>query len=539
MDQYQVFDTTTLHLDAAERLRLERILTRAEADCAAAKASAGTGAQGTRKRAILLKAVLNGTSLEDAAAAASLTPQRATRVLTNFSEHGFPALSPSFAEALQGSDSPGAELLWSKIKEPLGHSPSHYDVRAKYWTPEVLLDFLIEQQLVEDSSNVRIGRVIAGNTSSNTLPLHYKPAEQYELQSGVKRGKQYPWLGALVGVVFLGAGRLCFALGWSFFGGLFSFIAVVLFFFGLISIYRSRKEKELLRAVITQRAPAASATPALTAPQPMRSDMPEIVIRHVNTLPAPAWNVNACSASTNAAGHAPLPILYLWVFQAFMSQFVFETHGWPQLGPLHLLLNCSALPVGQLRRAKDSLLMGDSAALASMVAAYNDAADSYERPQLFSPMGFTAKTHYRGYPIHTLVCTDSLWQEAFHAVAQRSQLAVFNLSGYDPGHPGLEYEIRHVLSGGPPRRCVFVFNRHTNADGAIDSVIETWRKVPEFHDQVKRLVFLRYQDPQSVGYGRQFKAAPKEMAKIHPADEGPYHPAAAAIVEFLESIPGS
>ena len=75
--------------------------------------------------------------------------------------------------------------------------------------------------------------------------------------------------------------------------------------------------------------------------------------------------------------------------QAFMSQFVFETHGWPQIGPVHLLLNCSALPLQQLRRAKDSLLIGDAAALASRVATYNDVADTYERPQLFSTMSTT------------------------------------------------------------------------------------------------------------------------------------------------------
>jgi hypothetical protein len=205
---------------------------------------------------------------------------------------------------------------------------------------------------------------------------------------------------------------------------------------------------------------------------------------------------------------------------------------------VHLLLNCSALPIQQLRHAKDSLLMGDPAALNSTVVAYNDAADTYTRPQLFSTMS-TTKTHYRGYPIHTLVCTDMLWQDAFHAVAQRSQLAVFNLSGYNPGHPGLEYEIRHVFSGGPPRRCVFVFNRHTDADGAVDSVIETWRKVPEFHNQVKQLVFLRYQDPQNVGYGLQFEAVPRMlagMARSVAEHEGTYRPTAAAIVQFLNSL---
>ena len=541
MDQYQVFDATRLGLHDSDRPRLRRILARAEADCAAPCESAGAGAQSTRKRAVLLKAILDGASLEDAAAAASLSPLRAAQVLRNFTEHGFAALYPLFAEELAGSDCPSVAFLWSQIKEPIFNRPSHYGIRIGTWTPAAMLDFLIAQGMVEDSSQVRIAKVIAASLSSDRKPITYREAEMRELEAGHAPQKTYPWVGLLVGAVFLGAAFVSFHTGSPLGGWVLTLIGGIVFLFGALVIYRAFEEKKLLRAVITRSAPAAGAISAPAAPQPLRSDMPEIIIRHADTLPAPAWDVNACSASTNAAGCAPIPILYLWVFQASSSQYVFETHGWPQLGPVHLLLNCSALPIQQLRRAKDTLLLGDPKVLTSMVAAYNDAADIYDRPQLFVTLN-TSKTHYRGYPIHTLVCTDTLWQDAFHAVAQRSQLAVFNLSGYNPGHPGLEYEIRHVLSGGPPRRCVFVYNRHTDADGAIDSVIETWRKVPEFHDQVKQLVFLRYQDPQLVGYGQQFQPAPRMlagMAKSIAEHEGAYRPTGAAIVEFLNSLDGS
>lgn len=111
----------------------------------------------------------------------------------------------------------------------------------------------------------------------------------------------------MVGAVILGLALVSFYRG-SLMEGL-----LLTLFGGLccLPMYQKFEEKKLLRAVITQRAPGVSTAPAPAAPQPLRSDMPVIIIRHADTLPAPAWNVNACSASTNAAGNPPTPILYL------------------------------------------------------------------------------------------------------------------------------------------------------------------------------------------------------------------------------------
>ena len=54
-----------LELDPGQRDRLRRIYTRACADCEVPKATVGTGAPSTRKRALAVQMALDGAGLDD------------------------------------------------------------------------------------------------------------------------------------------------------------------------------------------------------------------------------------------------------------------------------------------------------------------------------------------------------------------------------------------------------------------------------------------------------------------------------------------
>jgi hypothetical protein len=115
-----------------------------------------------------------------------------------------------------------------------------------------------------------------------------------------------------------------------------------------------------------------------------------------------------------------------------------------------------------------------------------------------------------------------------------------NLSGYNPSHPGLEYEIRHLFSGGPPARFVFVYERTTDADAVISGVLDLWSRLESEPAKVSQLLFLRIPDSQDVGYQMQFqKAIPGTgwMAKAFLDREGEYVPIAPRIVNYMNSLP--
>lgn len=134
------------------------------------------------------------------------------------------------------------------------------------------------------------------------------------------------------------------------------------------------------------------------------------------------------------------------------------------------------------------------------------------------------------------MCTDAVWQEAFHALAARSELAVFNLSGYTPNRAGIEYELRHVLRGGPPRSCIFMFDAETDADAVIDWVLRGWERFAGARTSTERLIFLRYGPPQPHGYGLQFQRW--KWAEIpRAALETEYHPVAGTVMQFLSKHP--
>jgi hypothetical protein len=567
----------------AERARLRRIYARAQADCEAPALTFGTGAQSTRKRALAVLMALEGASLEQIAPAAALSPHRVFQALTHAAAQGFAALYPTFAENLDGPDDPGTNDLWAVLQPILVEPPSKQGSRIERWTPLSALDCLIHLGKIEDSSAGRIEQVIKqfayqpngdqwvtyaekseekkkkhlkmkieiggieteiGGDEQEAIPLRFEIAEKPVSQ--VREGS-LGWYALML--VFLAFGIVLLfeahasmadseglaALLEYIFGGLFTLLTVFMF-------YRVLEEAKLARAMFgpgwRKNTIPKKADGALLPT--VRASAAQIIVHHAEALPPMPWNIAAISDTANAAGMKPIPIMYLWVFQAHSKeQWVYETHGWLQTGPVNLLMSPSSLSLSALRHAKDHLVRGN-ADLEKMMAQYTAAAGDYPRPLLFfNGPGIGKQKPYRGYPIHTPVCTNAMWQAVFQHLTEKSELAVFNLSGFSPEHPGIEFELKHVMSSELPRHWVFMYDRLTDADAAMDGVLRLWEGL-DHKGRNRRLIFLRYAEPQIVGYGNQFHGKRSRLgtafSETFLEDEGAYRPVAGSVIQLVQAI---
>ncbi len=524
----------------ARRALLDRIVLRARADAAHALATPGTGAPSTAKRAAAVQMALNGEDIPAIAAAVHLSEARVAQVLENVLAAGLPALYPTFVEEVALPEGTPGPTLWKILRPIIESSPSSHNVRASKWNPAFLLELLITNGTLEDLSNSRLAAIIHHNID----PEMAKNSARFEYTESGHRtlGQDTPIWWAILGLA-VGILLLAFAFNGGGFGtGLFGLITTLLFGATLI---KQLLERRLLRRVLAHNAKHAG-TPASGAPlldsetrgRPATSaPPPPITILHAASLPAAPWNLDLLSDTTNALGQPPLKILYLWVFAAQADQGGYETQGWPQIGPVHLLLNATALRIGQLTGNLDKLLVADQSTLDATIAAYDDRAGTYKRPMLFV-MGALGKYFYRGFPIHTLVCNDEVWKPAVHQLAARCDLAVVNLSGFNPSHPGLEYEILHLLSGGPPRQFVFLYERYTDADAVISMVLDLWSRLDPRPATTPELLFLRVPDSQNTGYALQFQPPGKKpnwIVRSMIAHEGEYLPIAPRILAYLNS----
>jgi hypothetical protein len=518
-------------LDDAEQARLRRILQRATADCEVPAATIGTGAQSTRKRALAVQLALDGAGVDAIAEAAALSPRRVGQVLSNVAEHGLEALYPAFAEPFLEPEDPPAGELEELLAAVLAKSPkgAGYDIGAT-WTPASLLGCLIQTGALEDSSIPRITEAIRTlleqrdlNTVSFSWHDRWVPAE----------GNAPAWLASILLPVFF----LVFVLigvlslrkgGEGALGGVVALLVATLAgCMWVYTVFRARQEKLFIRSMAAAAPETGTWRPAAEPGASAAVPPPPIVIRHVNALPRTPWSLEALSESSNAISAKPVSILYLWLFQGFVRHVVAESHGWPQLGPVHLLLSSAALNVRDMRRGRE-LLTEDRTELTAALGGFSDAPGLLPSPKLYGAGGKS----YRGYPVHTLVCNDAIWQEAFHALAERSELAVFNLSGYTPNRAGIEYELCHVLRGGPPRSFVFMFDAETDADAAIDWVLRGWENFAGARTGSGPLIFLRYGPGQTYGYLLQFQRS-RWGSVLQRASESEYHPVAGTVMQFL------
>jgi hypothetical protein len=537
---------TALHaaFPTSRRNELARILTRARADLDHIMYALGSGTPSTVKRATVLQLALDGNAASEIATAIVLPEARVEQILENVIADGLPALYPSFSEQVA---IPAGTRLWEKIEPMVRSLPPSRGVRTAAWNPAIVLDFLVNDGTLQDGSVGQITEVIKHNLDQNKEP----PTFEYE-DTAHQQGKP-PTILASTFFFLLGPAMIAFGvfqLKQSSIAGLavagFGILWTILNGLGL---FKQLQERSLLKKVLSlQAAKQSVATPttqtASVAAKPQLPvaheplPPPPFTIGHVLSLPEVNWQIGALSDSANALGGPPTPVLYLWVFAAQSDQRGFETEGWPQIGPVHLLLNSTALTINKLADA-DKFLIADQVALDGAVAAYDDRAGTYPRSNLFMTFEAGSKNFYPGYPIHTLICTDGVWKPAFRQLAARSRIAIVNLSGFNPSHPGLEFEILHLLAGGPPTRFVFVYERTTDADAVIASVLNLWSHLDPPPATTPELHFLRIPESQDVGYALQFgKKMPRGfgwLGNIHLDREGPYTPIAGRILTHLKS----
>jgi len=524
------------------RALLDRIVLRALADADHALITPGTGAPSTAKRAAAVQMALNGEEIPAIAAAVHLSEARVAQVLDNVLAAGLPALYPTFAEDVPLPESMTDRDLWKILRPITESSPGSHSVRAVKWNPAFLLELLITQGTLEDGSNSGIESIIRHyiDPEKTRDSMTFEYADSGHTAPSRSASTWGPILGLAFGILIL---TIAVSAG-IVFVGLFAVLVIFLFANMLL---KQLLERRLLRRVLAHNKKHGAAPPA-ESPQPLRAANPNppppppVTILHADSLPAAPWNLDLLSDTTNALGRPPLRILYLWVFAAQADQGGYETEGWPQVGPVHLLLNATALRIGQLMGNLDKLLVADQSTLDATIAAYDDRAGTYQRPMLFV-MGAIGKYLYRGFPIHTLVCNDAVWKPAVHQLAARCDLAVVNLSGFNPSHPGLEYEILHLLSGGPPSQFVFLYERYTDADAVITMVLALWDSLWSSLESPPtappELFFIRVPDSQNIGYAAQFLPPGKKpnwIARSMMAGEGgEYVPVASRILAYLNS----
>lgn len=521
-------------MSAKDEASLDRIFQRSRADLDHLLATTGAGSPSTVKRAEAVRMALAGSDLAAIAGSVGLAEVRVAQVIGNVLSAGLPALYPGFVEVVPLLDGLSKGGLWETILPLISKPPSESGVNVRGWNPAVVADFLIHSGKLQDTSVSDITSVIKEYMDPQKKPMSFDFTDSHH-----PAGKP---AGLSSSLLFFAAALGFLALGlWKTQVSVILFATVMVLITGT-GLTKGLLEKRLLRKVIA-RHPAA-----ITAPVPTETDKPETSwpapdfhILHALSLPAVTTDIPSITDARNAVGEPPLRVLYLWVFASQSDQGGFETEGWPQLGPVHLLLNSSALSVGQLMKSPKDLLVADQEALDRTIAGYTDAAGTYDRPKFFM-MGSMGRRVYRGYPIHTLVCNDLVWKPAVQQLAARCDLAVVNLSGYNPSHPGLEYEIRHLFAGGPPSRFVFVYERTTDADAVISGVLDLWSRLESEPAKVTQLFFLRIPDSQDVGYQMQFQKAIRGtgwMAKAFLDSEGEYVPIAPRIVAYMNSIPSN
>jgi hypothetical protein len=513
---------------------LDRVLMRVRADLPFVKETIGTGAPITLKRATAVRMALEGASGAEIAGAVGLNEARVGQVLENAIASGPAALYPAFDEIVSLPEGMSEAQLWEILHPLMRSTPPSHGVKTAAWTPVLLAEYLVHEGTLEDASSKQIGEMIHRLGRSEEQSPGYSASDKDDPSQ--KERWWGPSLGLLMASVMLGF----LVASKSFSIPAYLILGLVFLLFLLMAI--KQLQEQWLKLAIRRKNKEVWAVKALAERPTVTVNhgwaLPKVSIVHALGLPETGWKTDGMTDAANAMGRTPARVLYLWVFAAQEDQRGFETEGWPQIGPVHLLLNTKALTINQLARGVKNLYVQDEAMLTRAIGGYADAPGDFKRPELFALVSTGAQAKYRGYPIHTLVCVDGVWQAAFHQLAERCEVAVVNLSGYNPIHPGLEYEMRHLLSGGGPRRFVFLYAPTTDADGAIESVLGIWQRLDVPTASVEELIFVRVPASQDVGYNLQFQTAVRGtgwLANIHMGREGEYVPVAGRILGYLEA----
>jgi hypothetical protein len=187
------------------------------------------------------------------------------------------------------------------------------------------------------------------------------------------------------------------------------------------------------------------------------------------SLKGGTWQPERISNQCNALGAVPAPFLYLWVFErpdSLSGQLI--SHGWVQLGPLHVLVSSEA-------RVEDELVTSKTE-IAGRVGRFSYDAGTWKSPRFAD---FERCASYRGYPINTLWCSDAVWKDAFLQVAERSRYFVVDVTAEETP-VGLAFELETLFASVESSRLILLMDRcRTDRDETVSFLSEIWGKTGE------------------------------------------------------------
>lgn len=187
------------------------------------------------------------------------------------------------------------------------------------------------------------------------------------------------------------------------------------------------------------------------------------------SLKGGTWQPERISNQCNALGGVPAPILYLWVFErpdSLSGQLI--SHGWVQLGPLHVLVSPEA-------RVDDEQITSNTA-IADRIGRFSYEAGTWKSPRFADFEWFAS---YRGYPINTLWCSDSVWKDAFLQVAERSRYFVVDVTA-EENPVGLTFELETLFASNHSSRLVLLMDRYrADQDETVSFLSALWGKTAQ------------------------------------------------------------
>lgn len=198
-------------------------------------------------------------------------------------------------------------------------------------------------------------------------------------------------------------------------------------------------------------------------------------------LPKPKARLNKVTESANVIGRPPLRILHLWVFENAARLQTYLGGGWREFGSVHLLRQATSVSRGEYAEARASgrladLYIEDLEELRDAMARfdYRPQPKRFKRLRGFGPGSTTAFDRHGGYPVNSLLCHTSVWQEAFHALLGHVDVVTMDLAGYTQENAGTRFEIRELMDTFPLSHVVWLADPWSDTDFLEGQLRATW-----------------------------------------------------------------
>jgi len=222
-------------------------------------------------------------------------------------------------------------------------------------------------------------------------------------------------------------------------------LGVALVPFGLIGLRRVGQAKKVAAAMATSgNSPADEAVAAAISARTTKA--PGIDVKMIaSAMLDPAIGHDDLAPDRNAAGRAPISILYLYNFYSELALARKDAGGWQRYGTVFHLgspndiatKHLFAHDISTIARAK--LVAGPAdfdarfaAASCDFLAPGDDELDGYAKVT-------------GGWPRHTFLCTDASWQHGVERLYAAVDVVIIDASDYAPARSGLNWEIQKIV----------------------------------------------------------------------------------------------